>query len=465
EENRDPNYIPFYKDDAGNEYDEYERRAQIWQEEEDRYNEQLSETAALMALSELRAMGYIDEQSPTNFYDSWDEAKRQAQVDEAIAQLANRAQLNLVRGAYLQCDYGSHLRMLNLPLDHGVTVKGLPQVHVLDATPGHYSDGFENGYNIGWFGHCNAPTPPDPGNKIRLCPFTQVDMYGNHMQPQEESTKEAPVCIPEFTSHCWNNAGENQMNIKIGHQFVATLQSYIMCKHGGIVIPVTSGQEEVYMYTPDYADCPFKEDRTKNSDFMQWCEENNKCPYDPGTSDFNEWYNDRMLALKDDGKLDWEKTKDLIAERDRVLGPEGYYDNSIEEIKKKIEEINSNNYDGLSERAKETRMYEDISTIARYESEISDLLSLKKIEEEEYERKINMCNKEADALYQKWLAGMVQSGAANDVSTKGSINNGIIANNVFTTYYVDSPNSYSFYDDVNAEKAAYGSNGQTQTQR
>jgi len=123
------------------------------------------------------------------------------------------------------------------------------------------------------------------------------------------------------------------------------------------------------MYTPDYAECPFPVDRTDLSDFMQWCDENGKCPYDPGTGDYDAWYNDKMKDTKKDS--------------------------------------------------------------------------------------------DANELYQKWLEGMVQSGAANDPATIARINNSNSNNNVRETYYTNRSGKPSTFDEeVTTEKAKYGSNGQ-----
>lgn len=412
--------IPFYTDSDGNSYNEDERLEMLRREERELYRERCSEYAVMSALGQLQSEHYIQDEVQEGFLDDWAKLNQQAQVDEAIAALADRVQLNLVRGAYLKCDCGSHYRMLNLMRDHGVTVKNIPEINVCDAKPGVQNQ--TDGYNIGWFGHCSAPS--HSLEKVRLKPFTQVDMKGTHLQPQENRTAEAYKCEPLFGNEPrWKTAGENLMKFAIDYQLVATLTSYIICRRGGIVYPVSSGQDDVYMYVPEYAECPFitelieKDREDENSNFMQWCRDNNKCPYDPGTPQFDEWFNNEMQNLRNNGKLDWQQREAYIADKAEALAE----------------------YDKMGDEYYEQRQWT----------------------EELYDDLIENCTKAGYELYQRWLIALVQSGAAYDATTIERINNATV-NDVRESYYSGSPYiPASFEQERNAERATYGSNSQS----
>ena len=59
----------------------------------------------------------------------------------------------LVMGARLYCSCGSHSRRLNLPVDHGVYIRGLPMIHEEDCLVG-------DGKNITTFGVCCSEGHP-----------------------------------------------------------------------------------------------------------------------------------------------------------------------------------------------------------------------------------------------------------------------------------------------------------------
>ncbi|MDR0491269.1 MAG: DUF4280 domain-containing protein, partial [Oscillospiraceae bacterium] len=222
-----------------------------------------------------------------NTYDSLrggiETARQEAKIAELLAANADNKQ-HLVRGALIRCIYGSHYRMLNLPWDHGVYIKGKPQIYDMDAQPGKKDEIF---YHIGWFGHCTAPNHPET-EKIRLKLYTHKDQEGYNLTPQGDSTKEDWICVPDFPTK-WQNTEECAYVENELHQAVA-IKSYIMCSHGGLIYPLTSGQLEINIYTPTFAACPFAENLAAGSNFMQWCEKKDICPYRPGTYEYDGWY-------------------------------------------------------------------------------------------------------------------------------------------------------------------------------
>ena len=223
-----------------------------------------------------------------------------AMMAEVMQQLSNAAKLDLVRGAMLKCMYGSHTRMLNLPMDHGVYIRGIPQAHAKDAVPGGPGD---TDYNIGWFGMCSSPTPPPGGEQTQLTNYTPVNLAGQYLMKPVDGTCSGPMCKPSFDTPFWQQTDPysslTQEKIEI-----ATTKSYIMCKYGGYIYPQTSGQLQIQVYIPPYAACPFPPNTTTGSDFMQWCADQGVCPYTPGTSDYNAWYKDKISGLKSAGTTD-----------------------------------------------------------------------------------------------------------------------------------------------------------------
>jgi|GEM_PF-4564731 len=123
-------------------------------------------------------------------------AEREAIVAEMQEQNANYEPDYLVRGALLKCAHGSHMRYLNLPIDHNVRVNNLPLINKLDAVPNK---------NVMYFGHCLSTTPPDPGDRIRLQPYVPVSKDGYALMPQPNVTTLAPRCIPQFNRHEWEH--------------------------------------------------------------------------------------------------------------------------------------------------------------------------------------------------------------------------------------------------------------------
>lgn len=131
----------------------------------------------------------------------------------------------LVRGALLYCKKGSHPRRLNLPQCHGIYVMGHPVIQEMDCVPVE---------NISYFGVCQADTPPEGAEEVLM------DVY----VPQgEESTGEeiqGPRCSPDIVGK-WRSI-HAPTKIK-GEEQAVTTQSYLVCNCGGIIEPLTSGQE------------------------------------------------------------------------------------------------------------------------------------------------------------------------------------------------------------------------------
>ena len=161
-------------------------------------------------------------------------------------------EIYLVRGAKLQCTFGSHIRKLNLPLCHGVYAKGHPMIHELDCVPGDSN-------NIPSFGVCKSPMVlamnPGPPEVV----LKEVLHDGNGNPIETGGIVVGPMCLCAIPDQKWQNtytltrivdngskdAGDSEKDLddpSKGYP-AATTSSFVMCAFGGKIVPETSGQE------------------------------------------------------------------------------------------------------------------------------------------------------------------------------------------------------------------------------
>lgn len=137
----------------------------------------------------------------------------------------------LVRGAELQCSCGSHTRKLNLSPCHGVYIKGHPVVHELDCMQGAKD-------NITWFGVCS-----------------NEDLVSVDIMIKDENGGEIRglKCDPEIVG-IWIDSYEGTRIVDNGNKMqddpdnpagcnTLTVGSFLVCRNGGIISPVSSGQD------------------------------------------------------------------------------------------------------------------------------------------------------------------------------------------------------------------------------
>lgn len=175
----------------------------------------------------------------------------------------------LVRGAVLECSCGSHRRKLNLPESHGVYIGENPMVNQTDCGVGDQA-------NIPTFGVCESagnPCRKSLGESLRdglissLIPGSGVlvtarDEKEKILLVKEDGTNvRGYPCTPCIVS-TWQNAhGESRVShgggshyCQNGHSHgggsrrldggpALTEQSFLVCAYGGLIEPVTSGQE------------------------------------------------------------------------------------------------------------------------------------------------------------------------------------------------------------------------------
>lgn len=147
----------------------------------------------------------------------------------------------LVRGAKLRCRKGSHTRMLNLPVCHGVYIGENPMVHEYDCVQGTNKQG-----NISWFGVCRAERCGElPGDSV--CYESEK---GNAEENSGKDTVSGKKCQPVIVG-VWQDVYDKtkiadswEGEAEGGEELCSlTTGSFLVCNYGGIIEPVTSGQE------------------------------------------------------------------------------------------------------------------------------------------------------------------------------------------------------------------------------
>lgn len=156
----------------------------------------------------------------------------------------------LVRGATLICSNGSHKRKINLPKCHGVYAGMHPLLHEWECLSEPFCS--KETCNITPFGVC-VPTVGCPPTEIKIYKKTK-----HNSKDGKAGTVEGYQCMPTFTG-TWMNTYPYTRIIDNGdksndrqYMYVArempkglatlTTDSYLVCKYGGLITPIDSGQ-------------------------------------------------------------------------------------------------------------------------------------------------------------------------------------------------------------------------------
>lgn len=147
----------------------------------------------------------------------------------------------LVRGAKLVCNCGSHTRMLNLPECHGVYIGENPMVHEKDCVQGIDMQG-----NISWFGVCRSERCQElPGKKV-CYELTEENIADGTVGETEPGKKCQPIIVGVWQdvydktriAESWEDEAEREKQYS-----TLTTGSFLVCNYGGIIQPVSLGQE------------------------------------------------------------------------------------------------------------------------------------------------------------------------------------------------------------------------------
>lgn len=154
--------------------------------------------------------------------------------DKELQDEANPANL-LVRGALLRCSCGTHPRKLNLPQSYGVYAdnKEHPKVHQNNCVVGDEG-------NISYYGVCKSNTKPKNGKQVCLEPY---------VTPEGKKTSASKIdgiqCQPVIVGN-WFDAKEDDLIYDMdadAYYPCLTTNSFLVCKYGGIIEVLKSGQE------------------------------------------------------------------------------------------------------------------------------------------------------------------------------------------------------------------------------
>lgn len=160
----------------------------------------------------------------------------------------------LVRGAKLCCSCGTHKRKLNLPLCHGVYIAGKPAIQEEDCQAG-------DDKNIATFGICESEGHPSKKPWWVKAGKILFQGLGTYVKQEEEkkiilqtedgrNVKGYPCkpCIVgtwkevhEMQKIARNDTDGNAENDKLS---AVTLESFLVCAYGGLIQPISSGQDE-----------------------------------------------------------------------------------------------------------------------------------------------------------------------------------------------------------------------------
>jgi len=340
--------------------DDAEAMAQIERQVNDYYDSQYGYMAALEAFSQVARKAGVDKETIQADNSAAIQMATKMNNEEAISQLAEQLEEKaknspesieyLVRGAPICCLHGSHIRHLDMHKTHGVYLKEKPLIHSKDCRE----------ENILSFGICSSPecTLTEEADYMR---GAATDIKGNYLTAPDNQFMTGIKCKPTIVG-VWRNIHNDT---RIADNAVAgvkepsrttcygavTNQSYLLCKEGGFIMPLSSGQLDYSMYTSEFSNYPFND--IGSPAFERWCSKRNICPYYPGTDDYNNWYQEQIKrASTDEQKRDlydrylnnsYQYGLDNMSDKqqDRVQDmKEGYFNNGLlseEEIAAKQE--------------------------------------------------------------------------------------------------------------------------------
>lgn len=166
----------------------------------------------------------------------------------------------LTRGALLMCTCGTHPRRLNLGEDHGMELKNESGTHCPFINEYDCVFGEGEKENIPPFGICKADTPPNLFQRMSSKPdYMNIRRKEGDLKASVHSDNKDNVsgylCDGLIITKTWQNVKEDSF-LKNGDSHdlsgtycsaidpkMPTMESYLVCRRGGIIIPLTSGQE------------------------------------------------------------------------------------------------------------------------------------------------------------------------------------------------------------------------------
>lgn len=204
--------------------------------------------------NDLRAKALMSQMHSRMDSEQGDNAATSSEAMEKItAYLANHSETKdyeyLVRGATLVCRCGSHKRRINLPQCHGVYIGNHPMIHELECIPGDRE-------NITFFGICEPTQGELPGDTVAFEKTTENSkdgstgvVTGKKCNPVIIGVWQDTYSATRIVDNGAKNSGD-RMRVKskdippVG-ECTVTNTSFLVCKYGGLIEPINSGQNEV----------------------------------------------------------------------------------------------------------------------------------------------------------------------------------------------------------------------------
>lgn len=301
------------KEDRVDVFTNQEVHEEIWKEMEEYAQSQASDSAALDAFS---AMGQgplsMEDDKRISEMENAMNASANAEKEDIIKELetalkekASQQPEYLVRGASLRCNFGSHMRYLDMFETHGVYLEDKPVMYKKDCTVGE---------NIMPFGICSSPTCTLTERESFFA-GAETDQDGNYIQSPDDRVISGIVCKPEIIGEGWENCKNETKIAKNATPGAAspegfdcyeaiTTASYLLCRHGGLIFPLNSGQLKYSSYTAPFMNYPHAgggSEEEERKAFEKWCEKHDICPYYPGTDNYMAWYQEKIDGLKGSG--------------------------------------------------------------------------------------------------------------------------------------------------------------------
>ena len=167
-----------------------------------------------------------------------DEERNQleAEIQSQRSLKDENAPSNLVtRGALLRCSCGTHPRRLNLPQSYGVyaTDERHPKMHQDNCIVGDDN-------NISYYGVCKSNCTPENSCSICLEPYVTPDGVKTSSEKVDGNK-----CVPVIVGNWFDPKEDDKiydMDVQSNIPCI-TANSFLVCKYGGIIEVLTSGQE------------------------------------------------------------------------------------------------------------------------------------------------------------------------------------------------------------------------------
>lgn len=136
-----------------------------------------------------------------------------------------------VRGAQIYCNYGTHIRKLDMPASHGSKIRGKAMLHELDCLVGIDQ-------NIPPFGACNS----EENGEITI----EINDAKDLLPMSDENGNQVPVTLPIQGKLCVPKLGakwlDAQAETLVDGKSAVTVKCTIACAYGGIIAFIDDGQ-------------------------------------------------------------------------------------------------------------------------------------------------------------------------------------------------------------------------------